>query len=355
MGVFGVSKAGHGVDGRSATSFGVVGITTQNATSTTNARAGLLGEDRSSNKNRYNSGVSGTSTYGTGLTGLSRSGNGVAGRSVTGYGVAGSVTGAADGTAGVLGIDGSTNQSFENSGVAGVSSYGAGVTGTSSTFYGVVGTSDQEAGVYGYSSEGSAVFAVSYSPYFGGASTFNLSNGPGLVSFAKLGAIFIGTNGSDDDKVSIDNAGNEILAGNLQSDTSPLVRTHLSDGNAVMSFGERTAAPAIDDMGEAQLVYGSAYVPLEATFAKAVDKSSKYLVFVTAQGENRGLYVTNVTARGFAVRESGGGRSSLAFDYRIVAKPADMTAMRLPNVSTFAQLKRHRSLPTQMHRRSRGA
>jgi hypothetical protein len=55
-----------------------------------------------------------------------------------------------------------------------------------------------------------------------------------------------------------------------------------------------------------------------------------YLVFVTPEGDNRGLYVTQKSANGFAVHESQGGHSSLAFSYRIVAKPFGNQIPRLP-------------------------
>lgn len=74
-----------------------------------------------------------------------------------------------------------------------------------------------------------------------------------------------------------------------------------------------------------------AYVRVDRTFADATERDSNYLVFITPQGEPRGvLYVTQKTPYGFAVRESAGGHSTLALDYRIVAKPLASNAQRLP-------------------------
>jgi hypothetical protein len=88
--------------------------------------------------------------------------------------------------------------------------------------------------------------------------------------------------------------------------------------------------PSIDDFGEAQLVSGHAYVRLSADFANVIDKNVNYLVFITPEGDSRGVYVTDKTQVGFTVKENQGGHSSLAFSYRIVAKPYGVNKPRLP-------------------------
>ena len=56
-------------------------------------------------------------------------------------------------------------------------------------------------------------------------------------------------------------------------------------------------------------------------------------MFLTPEGDNRGLYVDHKTGAGFDVRESQGGRSTIAFSYRIVGKPLGSSAQRLPLLS----------------------
>lgn len=51
------------------------------------------------------------------------------------------------------------------------------------------------------------------------------------------------------------------------------------------------------------------------------DRPGRYLVFITPQDNSRHPYVTHKTSAGFAVMEADNGRDSVAFDYRIVAKP----------------------------------
>jgi hypothetical protein len=59
-------------------------------------------------------------------------------------------------------------------------------------------------------------------------------------------------------------------------------------------------------------------------------------VFLTPQGDCNGLYVAQKSSAGFEVRELRGGRSSLTFDYRIVAKPLHDRSTKLPMVTLKA-------------------
>jgi hypothetical protein len=59
----------------------------------------------------------------------------------------------------------------------------------------------------------------------------------------------------------------------------------------------------------------------------------EFHVFLTPGGDCKGLYVTNKTAGSFEVHELGGGMSSIAFDYKIVAKRNGLEAQRLVDVT----------------------
>jgi hypothetical protein len=77
---------------------------------------------------------------------------------------------------------------------------------------------------------------------------------------------------------------------------------------------------------------GVAWVPLEGSFAEATNASVTYHVFVTANGDSNGLYVSRKTAAGFEVREHGGGASNVAFDYRIVVRRRGYETIRMAEV-----------------------
>jgi hypothetical protein len=89
----------------------------------------------------------------------------------------------------------------------------------------------------------------------------------------------------------------------------------------------------IEDFGSGSLERGVAVVSIDPAFAETVSETADYHVFLTPKGDSKGLYVTNETAAGFEVRESGGGVSSLSFDYRIVGKRRGYEAERLTDVT----------------------
>jgi hypothetical protein len=101
------------------------------------------------------------------------------------------------------------------------------------------------------------------------------------------------------------------------------------DEGALVSVdgGQRTVAMSaiespvnwFEDAGSAKLVNGVAVVELDPTFTQTVNSTMDYKVFPVPNGDCKGLYVTNKTATSFEVHELGGGASSIAFDYRVMA------------------------------------
>jgi len=89
----------------------------------------------------------------------------------------------------------------------------------------------------------------------------------------------------------------------------------------------------MEDFGSGQLRQGVAQVTIDAAFAETVTADSSYHVFLTPNGDSKGLYVIAKTPTTFEVRESGGGTSSLSFDYRIVGKRRGFEAQRLVDVT----------------------
>ena len=91
-----------------------------------------------------------------------------------------------------------------------------------------------------------------------------------------------------------------------------------------------------EDFGSARLVGGVAVIRLDSRFTQTVNAKMEYHVFLTPNGDCKGLYVNQKNATSFEVRELGGGNSSIKFDYRI-------TALRKNYESTrFAE---HREFP----------
>jgi hypothetical protein len=121
-------------------------------------------------------------------------------------------------------------------------------------------------------------------------------------------------------------------------------------GARVDTYAQQDAQPTIEDVGEAQLNDGVGSVPLDPRFAAAIDPTTKYFVTLTREGDCRGLYVAQRTAEGFVVRELQGGRASIAFTYRIDAKPLGATSARLATSTLPYEFTHAVPPPVQLHR-----
>jgi hypothetical protein len=74
-----------------------------------------------------------------------------------------------------------------------------------------------------------------------------------------------------------------------------------------------------EDFGSAQLRGGVAVVRIDPKFIQTVNTSKEYHVFLTPNGDCKGLYVNQKSQGSFEVRELGGGNANIKFDYRITA------------------------------------
>jgi hypothetical protein len=88
-----------------------------------------------------------------------------------------------------------------------------------------------------------------------------------------------------------------------------------------------------EDAGSGMLNGGSAVITLDSTFAQTVNPGADYHVFLTPNGDCKGLYVSQKTEESFVVRELGGGTSNIAFDYRIMADRKGYENVRFADVT----------------------
>ena len=129
----------------------------------------------------------------------------------------------------------------------------------------------------------------------------------------------------------IDMNANLTCSGNITG-ASTIIRHRNSSGQQVRAYAAESATATIEDVGTARMVGGVANVRIDPAFASVIDHKW-YYVFVTPLGDTRGLYVSVKTPAAFQVREIERGRSTLEFDYRIVAYPLDANGDRLPITS----------------------
>ena len=363
------SGSGDAVKGVSTKGNAIHGQTKFKSAGKTSGKAGVLGEDLSTSGN-LDSGVLGTSTFGAGVTGTSVSYNAVQGLSSISTGVYGQSAG--PGAFGVAGRD--TATTHDNNG-AGVLADG----GPADDGLHAFGNGSGANGVYAFSQSGTSLFANQgtgdFAPELYLSDTTNLNliiqavgmvgdvldvasgsselNGQLTVtSNPSVGqaARIVSTPGNHNDTLDVfggdptsptptsnlisafdsdgfnlmtlNNSGNLIIFGTLFQGlacSSGCVEGH-RQVRGVSAYAAIDAEPTIEDEGEAQLVDGAAQVALDPKFANVIDASAQYIVTLTPEGDCRGLYVTGRTSHGFVVRELQGGRSSVGFSYRILAK-----------------------------------
>jgi hypothetical protein len=253
----------------------------------------------------------------------SGSGAGVLGSAASADGIYAATT--RGGSVAATAID--TSSTVNNFGVEGYSAHGTGVAGLSISDIGISASSNTGIGMFAQTGT------------FGSALVLkrNSSNETALVAGqnAQGDVLDVGqSNGTFSLRVT--NTGNGFIAGYLFTQGSchtGCARTRDGGEMRVTSYAPREATPTIQFDGEANLVRGAADVALDTALAKGADPRAGYAVFLTAEGPSRGLHVARETAHGFSVRENGGGRSTIAFSYRIVARTIGAPASRLPIVT----------------------
>jgi hypothetical protein len=285
-----------GVSGDATSRVGMFGTSTSNV--------GVFGVSKSSGANAtpppgLPSGVAGQGFGRIGVQGLSDSASGVSGTSTSAAGVFGT-------SASAFGVQGLSTNAY---GVSGNSTTQAGVWGSSSSNVGVLGTSTSGVGVNGISDSSNGVNGVTNS----GIGVYGSSGGSGLA-------------GRFD--------GNVVILGNLTvSGSFPhTAAVPSSDGTLRRLYSIEGTEAYYEDLGQGSLTDGVGAVTLDPAFVALV-RADAYQVFLTAYGDNRGLFVSNQTAAGFEVREVQGGTSSIGFGYRVVARPRDLPTSRLDRVT----------------------
>jgi hypothetical protein len=362
IGTFGSSDTGYGLQGVSTSGFGVyaqvaipaagsagvLGSTGTTFSTTYSSEAGIadagVWADNAGTAgsgvpvalfatadNAYGGAFMNNSAEAPALFATNGTGPGAQFTATAGNGVYGQTSGGGNGVEGFNNSTGEQQAGVE--GVANVTStvgasynvYGGvwGDTGTSSTAVapawaiGVLGTADDSyAGVFlNNSANFPTLFAENYAA--GGAT--------GLAS-GGIFKTFMAT--SEDGTCGIGRGGSLSCTGQIKS--------LVSAGNGartVETYAPQSAENWMEDYGTGTMEQGVAVVKIDLAFAETASETPDYHVFITPNADSKGLYVINKTATSFEVRESGGGVSSLTFDYKIVAKRRGYEAQRLVDVT----------------------
>jgi hypothetical protein len=247
----------------------------------------------------------------------------------TGDGVSGVALGNGNGVSGVANGPGAL-------GVAGSGTFGVGGFTSGNNMAGVFGSASADSpGVWGQTSSGSwpavegfnrgnnnGVRGVSLgtAPPGGGANV-------GVVGFSTSGSGVVGI-ASTPSGVAF---GGLFFGGLLVASGPKSAAVKHRDGSHRLFYSVESPESWFEDFGRTKLVRGKAEVKLDPNFAGFV-RTDDYHVFLSPEGQTKGLYVSRRSRKGFTVREQEEGASTTTFSYRIVARRKDLKIQRFKPV-----------------------
>lgn len=93
------------------------------------------------------------------------------------------------------------------------------------------------------------------------------------------------------------------------------------NGDKLTMFTPEAPEVLFQDYGTAELVNGKAVIKLDPNFSKNINVSADHplKVFITLEGDCKGVYVTNKSDQGFEVVELANGSSNVSFSWMVVA------------------------------------
>jgi len=222
--------------------------------------------------------------------------------------------------------------SFTSAGVAGIYGVYGGASGTGQTWLDNTGT-------------GGAVWADTISPtggYFIPALLATTDNNEAAVfennsnDYETIDVYNYGSGGTGNVVRAEGSTGSCTLTGGGDTACTGVLKSVVATSQGarrVETYSVQSSENWFEDAGTAQLVNGAGRVNLESVFGQTVNTGVEYHVFLTPDGDCKGLYVSAKTASGFEVHELGGGTSSVAFEYRIMAKRVGYESVRLADVT----------------------
>jgi hypothetical protein len=221
-----------------------------------------------------------------------------------------------------------------------------GLQATSAKSTGVAGsiTSNNGTGVFGSSTAVASGFGVAGRTLGGGFSYGVYADGGGqtadamslqTVTDATYNMIEITNFAAGLRTLTLDTKGNLSISGLLYTNLNCSSGCAKPKGHT-LAYGLSESEPTIEDQGEARLHDGGAHVSLSRAFAETIDTRAQYVVLLSPEGDAGTLFVARRTRAGFDVLEAHGGRTSIPFAYRIIARPLGSAARRLPFVNDLA-------------------
>lgn len=119
------------------------------------------------------------------------------------------------------------------------------------------------------------------------------------------------------------------FSGDMTATGTKSAAVKVDNGDYRLLYAMESPENWFEDFGGGRLQNGVTTIQIDPLFAQTVNTQIEYRVYLTPEGDCRGLYVTDKTANSFEVRELQSGTSNISFSYRIVAKRRGFENLRL--------------------------
>lgn len=105
----------------------------------------------------------------------------------------------------------------------------------------------------------------------------------------------------------------------------------VENGEKVATYAPSSTTVDISTKGTGKLVNGTATITFDKNYSNLTDKNKPVIVTVSPMGETKGVYVSEVTNKGFIVKENGNGTSNASFYWIAIGEKNNAEEMNVPS------------------------
>lgn len=118
--------------------------------------------------------------------------------------------------------------------------------------------------------------------------------------------------------------------GNAISNKGFTVIDKNTNGNKSVSYVPTSTSVDFSTKGTGRLSNGETFIAFDNNYSSLIDSNKPIIVTVSPMGESNGVYVTNVTNKGFYVKENGNGNSNVNFYWIAIGEKVNAEDLSIP-------------------------
>lgn len=132
----------------------------------------------------------------------------------------------------------------------------------------------------------------------------------GLISKGKIAGIY-------SDGTAISNKGYTVINKGI-------------NGNKTVSYVPTSTTVDFTTKGTGKLVNGQTFISFDENYSNLIDSKKPIIVTVTPMGESKGVYVSEVTSKGFYIKENGNGTSNVNLYWIAISEKINADDLSVP-------------------------